>query len=633
MKRVMDWFLRSTPQSASPRRRALLILGLLFAVMCGLCGRLYSLQVMSHEHYQAQRDRASTRTIALPGERGAIITRDGVALARTTFSGNTVVANPRAIPAALRKSVAVRLTQLMGRDDAFAARLELELHRRADKFYYSVAREISDAQAEAVKAACKAGELPGVELRAIETREYPQGVFASHIVGFVGADKAGQEGVERMLDAVLAPKPGKRVVTVDALGRAVPGIDALTEPAVNGANVELTIDAAIQAIVEEELKACVEKWDPVSVAIVVMETHTGAVLAMSNYPTFDPNNPGASPDGRRNIAITDAFEPGSMFKPLIVCGAYQHGLLTPDSVLPYTPEIRVPGRTKAVSDGTHPIPQSCLVKMADGRWGAPVDVGLVKSSNTQMTRIGLLLGPDRLHEHLRRCAFGMRTGFDLGGPQFGESAGRLRPLSQWSIGSSIPSICMGYEVQVTALQMLNSFNAIANGGSLMKPYVIRRIVAADGEILFERKPEVLMESGLSAEVTRKLMNDTLKRVVSAEGTAKGAKLDEYAIAGKTGTAHKVKGGQYSSDKICSFVGYAPADDPCISVIVVVNEARAKVLNKWGYPIQHFGGTVAAPTMSRITLRALKYLGVSETAPLLPNLGDGTVEANTRPLRD
>ncbi len=633
MARWLNWFLQPGNAASSPRKRALWILGFVVAAMCGLCGRLFSIQVFAHDKYQAQRDHNSTRTIPLPGDRGAIFTRDGVALARTTFSGNSVIVNPRAVPAAQRQPVAARLAKLIGRDEAFAKSLELELNRRADKFYFSVAREIGDAEATAVNSAVKSGELPGVELRSIETREYPQGVFASHIVGFVGADKAGQEGVERLLDGMLTPQPGKRVITVDALGRPVPGVDDLVEPAVNGANVELTLDAAIQAIIEEELKACVEKWDPVSVAVVVMETHTGAILGMSNYPTFDPNNPGASPDGRRNISITDAFEPGSMFKPLIVCGAYQEGLLTPDSMLPYTPELKVPGRRKLVSDGTHPIPANCLEMMADGRWGASIEVGLTKSSNTMMTRIGLMLGTERLRAHLDACAFGRRTGFDLGGPQFGESPGRLRPLPQWSTGSSIPSICMGYEVQVTALQMLNSFNAIANGGKMMKPFVVRRVVSADGEVLYERKPEILCDTGLSENVTRNLMNDTLKRVVSAEGTAKSASLTEYKIAGKTGTAHKVKQGQYSSDKICSFVGYAPADDPCITVIVTVNEARAKVLNKWGYPILHFGGTVAAPTMSRITLRTLKYLGVAETPPDLPELGDGSVEANIKPAKD
>ena len=627
------WFFENGSAGRSPRRVSFWVLGAVFVVIAGLTGRLFSIQVLAHERYRAERDHNSTRTITLPGERGAIITSDNIALARTTFSGNTVVINPRAVPAAQRMAIAVRLSRLLARDEGFAQKLEFELNHRKDSYFYCVAREIGEDAAEAVKRAVAAKELPGVELRAIETREYPLGAFAPHIVGFVGSDKIGQEGVERLMDSLLAPRPGKRIVTVDALNRPVPGMHDEVEAAVNGATVELTINAAIQSIVEEELRACVEKWDPVSVAVVVLETHTGAVLGMANYPSFDPNNPGATPEGRRNIAITDAFEPGSMFKPLIVCGAYQQDLLQPDSILPYTPNLSIPGRRKMVSDGSHPIPHNCLEMLPDGRWGARIDIGLVKSSNTQMTRIGLLLGVDRLHEHLSNCAFGRRTGFDLGGPAFGESPGRLRAREQWSVGSSIPSICMGYEVQVTPLQMLNSFNAIANGGDLLKPYVVRRVIAAGGKVVFERQPEILCHSGLSREVTREKMNSTLKRVVSGEGTAKSAAITEYQIAGKTGTAHKVKGGQYSEDKICSFVGYAPADDPRISVIVVVNEARAKVLNRWGYPIQHFGGTVAAPTMSRITLRTLKYLGVAETEPVLPELGNGLVEVKRLPSKD
>jgi cell division protein FtsI/penicillin-binding protein 2 len=289
------------------------------------------------------------------------------------------------------------------------------------------------------------------------------------------------------------------------------------------------------------------------------------------------------------------------------------GLLTPESVIEYTPTLSVPGRRKQVSDGTHPIPRECLVLMDNGRWGARIDVGLVKSSNTMMCRIGLMLGCERLQDFLATVGYGQHTGFDLGGSAFGESRGFLRPLKDWTTGSSIPSVTMGYEVQVTPLQMVNCFNAIATGGKVYRPYVIKKVTSPDGTVLLDRQPEVLHDTGLSQHVTRDQMNETLKRVVSAEGTARGAKLEEYVIAGKTGTAHKVKNGQYSEDKICSFVGYAPADAPQVTVIVTVNEARAKVLNKYGWPIQHFGGTVAAPCMSQITLRTLKHLGVAESS--------------------
>src|SRR5690606_15122720 len=186
----------------------------------------------------------------------------------------------------------------------------------------------------------------------------------------------------------------------------------------------------------------------------------------------------------------------------------------------------------------------------NGRNYVTVNRALVSSSNTVMTRIGLMLGCESLHDSIKGFGFGRRTGFDLGGPRFGESAGVVRPLDKWTVPNSIPSISIGYEVQVTPLQMLNCFNAIANGGHVYKPWVIGRVNGPDGKLLYEGKPEVLVESGLSEEVTRKLMNETLKGVVE-DGTATSAHIDQYRIAGKTGTAHKVKMGQYSDDKICS----------------------------------------------------------------------------------
>ncbi|MCC6463892.1 MAG: penicillin-binding protein 2 [Planctomycetes bacterium] len=619
MSKLLLWLFADRPASSSPRRSAVWGLGVIAVVIAGLCGRLYDLQVVQHERYLERRNSNSTRAVTLPGTRGRIVSEDGVTLAQTTFSGASLVVNPRAIPADERAAVAGRLAQLLERDAAFAAELERELYLRRDKFFYAVMREVPQAHEAAFRAAMAGGELPGVELRAIETREYPLGDFAAHLVGFVGSDMYGQEGAERALEKFLAAKPGKRLITVDALGRPVQGVDDTVQAACDGANVELTINAGIQAIVEDELRECVDNWDPVTVTVIVMETQTGAILGMANYPSFDPNKPGTDAAARTNIAITDPIEPRSMFKPLIVCSAYQRGILTPESMVEYTPELSVPGRKKRVSDHGHEIPADQLT-LYMGRNCVSTSAALVKSSNTVMTRIGLMLGCENLYNSITGFGFGRRTGFDLGGPSFGESAGRVRPLADWTVPNSIPSVSIGYEVQVTPMQMLNCFNAIANGGRVMKPYAVNRVTAADGKVLYEAQPTVLLDTGLSHEVTRVQMNETLKRVVSGEGTAGSGALKEYRIAGKTGTAHKVKNGQYSSDKICSFVGYAPADNPVISVIVVVNEARGKVLNKWGYPIRHYGGTVAAPAMSRITLRALKHLGVPEDAPLPETVG-------------
>jgi len=610
MAKLLVWAMGENAATRSARRSALLLLGLLVVGFVGLAGRLYDLQVRQHDHYDAKRRANSTRTITLNGTRGSIRTEDGVNLAQTTFSGASLSVNPRVVPASDRAAVAAQISLMLGRDAAWAVELERQLYERREKSYYNIRRELDVETATKFRQAIEAGELPGVEVRAIETREYPLGNFAAHIVGFVDAEMRGQEGVERALEEYLAATPGKRVITVDALGRPLEGVDESIQAPGDGADVILTINAGIQAIVEDELKACVGKWDPITVSVIVMDTNSGALLALANFPSFDPNKPGTDAAARKNISITDPFEPGSMFKPLIVCSAYQKGLLTPESLIEYTPELKIPGRKKLITDHGHEIPGSELL-FYGGKNCVPVGTALVKSSNTVMTRIGLMLGCKDLYGTITNMGFGRRTGFDLGGPAFGESGGRVRALEKWTVPSSIPSVSIGYEVQVTPMQMLNCFNAIANGGKVYKPYVVNRVVGADGKTIYQAEPTELLETGLTRDVTRVMMNETLKRVVSGEGTAGSGALKEYRIAGKTGTAHKVKQGQYSNDKICSFVGYAPADNPVLSVIVVVNEARGKVLNKWGWPIRHYGGTVAAPVVSRIVLRSLKHLGVPE----------------------
>jgi len=614
--KLLFWFLREKGGSGSPRLTARWALGLLVVLFFGLAGRLFSLQVWHHDDYIAQRNANSTRTVVLPGTRGGIYTEDGVCLAQTTFSGASLVINPRAVPADQRADVATRLAALLGRDGDYARELEVELYQRRDKYYYNVMHEVPDDVAESIANLVRQGDLPGVELRKIETRRYPLGNFASQIVGFVGRDMYGQEGVERALEKQLSATPGKRVIMVDALGHPIENLDDEITPAVDGANVYLTINSGIQAIVEDELIQLVDQWDPITVSVIVMETNTGAILGISNYPNYDPNNPGSDAAARKNAAITDTLEPGSMFKPLIVCSAYQRGMLTPDSLVEYTPQLIVPGRKKNVNDHGHEIPNEYYVQQ-NGRNYVTVNRALVSSSNTVMTRIGLMLGCENLHDSITGFGFGRRTGFDMGGPRFGESSGVVRPLDQWTVPNSIPSVSIGYEVQVTPMQMLNCFNAIANGGHVYKPWVIGKVQSPDGKLLYEGKPSILTESGLSEKVTRELMNETLKGVVE-DGTATSANIAQYRIAGKTGTAMKVKNGQYTNDKVCSFVGYAPADNPVISVIVVVNEARGKVYNKWGWAIRHYGGTVAAPTMSRIVLRSLKQLGVPDDAPELPD---------------
>ena len=480
--KILFWMLGDNRRGTSPRRMSRWVLGLMVILFFWLGGRLFSLQVWQHDEYIQQRNANSTRTVVLPGTRGSVYTEDGVCLAQTTFSGASLVVKPRAVPGSRRAELANRLSDVLGQDAEFARKLERELYERRNKYYYCIARETSPEVIQEVEAMLRLGELPGVELRSIETREYPLGDFASHLVGFVGRDVVGQEGVERALEEHLAAKPGKRVITVDALGRPIEHVSDRIEEPVDGAGVVLTLNSGIQAIVEDELHALVDQWEPITVSIIVMETNTGAILGLSNYPSFDPNSPGSDAAARKNIAITDPFEPGSVFKPLIVCSAYQRGLLTPDSLIEYTPDLKVPGRSKVVTDRGHEIPDEYLIRGEDGKNYVTVNRALVSSSNTVMTRIGLMLGTDRLHDSVRGFGFGRRTGFDLGGPRFGESAGVVRPLEKWTVPHSIPSLSIGYEVQVTPMHMLNCFNAIANGGNVWVPQLVEAIESPDGKV-------------------------------------------------------------------------------------------------------------------------------------------------------
>jgi cell division protein FtsI (penicillin-binding protein 3) len=382
--------------------------------------------------------------------------------------------------------------------------------------------------------------------------------------------------VERAANAFLAGQKGSRVVPVDARRRPLDGADA--EPA--GADIVLTVDLAFQRIVEEELDAACAESRPRWAVAVALEPGTGAVLAMAVRPGFDPNDPGAAPaDARRNRGVTDPYEPGSTLKPFLAAWALDQGLATPETR--YDCENGLWKHGPRLLHDHHPYGILTLAEV------------IKHSSNIGAAKLGALsLGRDRLYEGLRRFGFGERTGTDLPA----EDAGSLKPPARWD-RYTVTSIPIGHEISVTPLQLAAAMSAIANGGTLYRPFVVRRALAADGTLLAENGPFPVRR--VVGERAAWQMIAILKEVV-AGGTGRRAQVPGVAVAGKTGTTQKVDPatGRYTHERfISSFVGFAPADEARVCVAVVIDEPQGA----------YYGGAVAAPVVGRIIRRGLIHL--------------------------
>ena len=424
-------------------------------------------------------------------------------------------------------------------------------------------------------------------------RFYPHGVLAAHLLGMVGLDAKGLYGIERHYEDKL--RGAERVITVD---RSIGGGSAITTgleaKPVEGSRVELTIDADIQAATERELAAGVAAAGAASGTAVVLDPHTGEVLALANVPTYNPNNPGSGTDqGKsdrfRNRAISDPYEPGSTFKAMLAAAAFQENATRPSEM--FDCENGSYRFGDAVVHDSHPHGMLSFAQV------------IQYSSNIGAAKVGDRLGKDRLYKYIRAFGFGARTGIEL--PD--ETRGLLRPVSTWA-RIDVATHSYGQGMSVTPLQMASAFGALANGGALMQPFAVRRVVSASGDVLVENQPHMVAQvvSAEAAATTTAL----LQRVVEAEGgTGTRARLDDFPVAGKTGTAQKVdpKTHRYSDKIIASFAGYVPADDPRLVIVVVIDEPTAA----------RFGGIVAAPIFRTIAEATLPMVGVYPPGPLGP----------------
>jgi len=562
------------------RRRtavAAALLGLWVAVIeC----RLIFLQVIRHGELVALSTRQQMRTVDAAARRGDILDRKGRVLA-TSVDADTIYAVPSDIEDPTRAVGA--LCAALG--DCTSKDRETLIDRlgKTKPFAY-VRRRVSPDQARRVAAL----NLVGIGFMKEDRRFYPNKTLAAHLLGYVGVDNTGLSGLESTYDAQIRGKSGTVLVQIDARKRA---FARLERAPTTGSTVELTIDEYLQHIAERELEMGVAANRAKGGSVIIMNPHTGEILAMANEPSFNPN---AYRDfdevARRNRAVQDLYEPGSTFKIVTVSAALEEKVMTPDTIIDTHPgRIEVSGEV--------------IKENANHDYGViPLSQVIAESSNVGAIKIGFKVGTERLSRFVGLYGFGHTVSPDF--PS--ESPGIVWSPQKWT-QLGLAEVSMGYQVAVTPLQVVTAVSSVANGGELIEPRVIRAVYLNNRR--YEIRPKVVRRT-ISAETAATLTCIMEGVVASEHGTARAAQIPGFTIAGKTGTAAKLVNGQYShSDYNASFVGFVPSRDPAVAIIVVIDSPHG--------PNQYFGGTVSAPIFQRIAEATLRYLGVGQTINPIP----------------
>ncbi len=487
---------------------------------------------------------------------------------------DSVYAAPKAVLAKDKEKIVRALTRILNLDEAS---LRDKLAR--DKSFIWLARKISPEQSEAIKAL----NLKGVGFIKESKRSYPNGYLASQLIGFAGMDNNGQEGLELLYDEHLKGTPGWALLLRDARSKKINLYEKIARPK-EGDSLILTIDEVIQYVAERELDKAYFNSRAKGASIVVMNPNTGEILAMANRPTFDLNKHSkVNQESRRNRAVCDMFEPGSVFKIVTASAALE--------------ENKVREQDKFFCEnGQYKIANHILHDHTSHGWLTFQEV-IEQSSNIGTCKVAQILGPEAVSRYVNLFGFGEKTGVDLPG----EIPGQVKPLRLWS-KTSIFAVPMGQEVGVTALQLASAISVIANGGNLMKPYIVKEIRDSLGEPVKVFSPEVI-RNVLSQESAARVKKILIG--VTENGTGKMAKIPDFTSAGKTGTAQKIEpNGTYSHSKfVASFIGFAPAEDPQIAVVVIVDEPKGS----------YFGGVVSAPVFKNVSADVLRYLKTRKTA--------------------
>jgi len=513
-----------------------------------------------------------TLDISVTPKRGMIFDRNGKILAES-ISANKISAIPKEINNTEKGEIAKILSEILGinKEDIFK---KISDHNQQEVL---IAKKVDDEKADKIRAL----NLSGIIISEDTKRFYPDGHLASHVLGFTGIDNQGLDGIESVFDNYLRGIPGRISSPIDAIGRKMDiGEEEYYKP-INGYNVVLTIDETIQHFVEKALDEAVLHSKPTKgISAIVMDPNTGEILALANRPDYDPNNPFKGSKDElfrlwRNRAISDAYEPGSVFKTITASASLEEGLVSLNE------EFYCPGYTTVAG---HRI--NCWATHGSETFVK----GVQNSCNVVFITLGQRLGVEKLYKYIHSFGFGEKTGIILPG----EASGLL--MSEKNIGPvELATNSFGQGIAATPLQMITAVSAIANGGNLMQPQIVKSIIDTNGSVIKEFKPKVVRN--VISKKTSDTMRQILKSVV-AEGTGKAGYIEGYDVAGKTGTTEKYLPGKY----VASFMGFAPADNPKLIVLVVVDEPNN--------PETHFGSQLAAPVVRSILEDSLQYLKVN-----------------------
>ena len=596
-------------------RRLIGLAILLFVIFAGLATRLVFLQVFLHDHYRKIADGQTLSLTVREPRRGDILDANGNPLA-ISLPVKRVIANP-AFMGPHYAEIGRSLAPLLGYNEVeLVQKLRPTLRTNESGLlvtnqFVDLKRKLSSEQWQQVTQAM--ATLPfGIDeskitrtnrpfyralrqqsITALEDQKrfYPNTNLAAHVVGFAQESETnfnglfiselrGRDGIEAWWDEKLRGVRGWRITEKDRRRHEILTGREQEVEARPGLNVVLTVDLVIQNIVETELAEAVKKHTPASASAMVVRPRTGEILAMATLPNYSPNNPGRfSPDCLRNRIISDVVEPGSTFKIVVVSGALNEGIVSLTDTFD--------------CENGHFFFQGKTLRDHEPYGVLTVEGIITKSSNIGAAKIGLRLGEDKLYQYIRDFGFGTRSEVTLGG----EVRGIVHPVKRWD-KLMISRIPMGQAISVTSLQMMMAMCAIANGGKLMRPMLVSRLEDSSGNIFAEYEPQVVRHV-IRSETARQMVT-ALKTVVSKEGTAVKANLEQYTVAGKTGTAQKAGGGHYLPGKyVASFIGFFPADDPEMCISVVLDEPKG------GY----YGGQTAAPIWRNIAEQTANYLKI------------------------